>query len=667
MLKKLLVLSPLVYLFNGSVTAQTTFDTGANNYALPVEELAHSPWFTTIITKEIIANLGVTSITEALGLIPGMMALNPVGNYNIASYRGMADEYPRNYKVYLNDVPYNLASNGSVLWDALPIKIDDIEKIVFIANPSSSINQSHTVNGALRLYTTSPMTAMNAVSYVSDQRGEQEAYVRGATSLSDNLSVMANFSVKDGKGVQVEPASNTIKRANLSLEYTPNLLNTLSFNLGANRSLLDFNSSKRQPQIPSYENRTIENVVSNLSWVNTRYGHTSAVVGVNWLNHDAVNELSQVPNPIPAYAAVIPMLTPVFDISYKSSRYFGSVKHRNAITDTLGFSLGAEWMKDVETPNYFSQSAHRWVSEQKNANFSLDYASQSGNLASAGAGYLTHNLFPGAVKDFHLSMGKIVGAHSLNLLWSEGMRFPTNWEAMSEHYIYIAEMPQVTLQRDKSLVENVSPEKVSSVSLSYEFIDSGFLNKLKARLFRDQFTNASYTQYIPVPTGTGLYGKLGVPYSAVITNGNGDEFSVTGLELHVKKSLSSQFSMFTSYGRYRLWQPTTNVMNRDNTVPKEVFSNVLSHKLNGFVTNLNYNYNSAVKWYAGSKDDPEKRRKAWENLALTSRYCHQTAQLNELCVNVGAYNLLNNRSNFFTFDDQTGMARLYRLGISAQF
>ncbi len=126
------------------------------------EDLFETPLSTTIISKEEIANSGVTSIPEALRLSQGVIVreITP-GNYDI-HIRGY-DDITKNVYVTLplntttlvmidNRVVYSYFSGGT-FWETFPIDINDIERIEIVRGPASALYGPNAVTGVINIIT----------------------------------------------------------------------------------------------------------------------------------------------------------------------------------------------------------------------------------------------------------------------------------------------------------------------------------------------------------------------------------------------------------------------------------------------------------------------------------------------------------------------------------
>jgi len=129
------------------------------------EKVFQSPLSTTVITKEELTASGVTSIAEALRLVPGMIVREKTpGNYDL-HIRGNDNTPPKNVNLYSEDAmslvmidnrPVFNYSFGGTFWETLPIDLNDVERIEVIRGPSSALYGPNAVGGVINIITKHP-------------------------------------------------------------------------------------------------------------------------------------------------------------------------------------------------------------------------------------------------------------------------------------------------------------------------------------------------------------------------------------------------------------------------------------------------------------------------------------------------------------------------------
>lgn len=128
------------------------------------EKSLNSPLSTTVLSREEIINSGVTSIPEALRLVPGMIVREKTnGNFDV-HIRGNDNMPPKGMFVYsensislvmIDGRPVYNHSFGGTFWETLPVELNDIERIEIIRGPSSALYGPNAVSGAINIITRS--------------------------------------------------------------------------------------------------------------------------------------------------------------------------------------------------------------------------------------------------------------------------------------------------------------------------------------------------------------------------------------------------------------------------------------------------------------------------------------------------------------------------------
>lgn len=126
------------------------------------ESLFDAPLSASVLSRDEIRNAGVTSIMEALRLIPGVIVREQTnGNYDI-HVRGL-DNVPPNSLilsatntttlVMIDNRPVYNYLQGGTFWESLPIDLNDVDKIEVVRGPSSTLYGPNAVSGVINIIT----------------------------------------------------------------------------------------------------------------------------------------------------------------------------------------------------------------------------------------------------------------------------------------------------------------------------------------------------------------------------------------------------------------------------------------------------------------------------------------------------------------------------------
>jgi iron complex outermembrane recepter protein len=107
-----------------------------------------------VLTQEDIRRSGVTSVPDALRLVPGVNVARVSGSRNWAvGIRGLADQYSKYVLVLIDGRSVYSPLFGGVLWTINNVMLEDIDRIEVIRGPGGTIWGSDAVNGVINIIT----------------------------------------------------------------------------------------------------------------------------------------------------------------------------------------------------------------------------------------------------------------------------------------------------------------------------------------------------------------------------------------------------------------------------------------------------------------------------------------------------------------------------------
>jgi iron complex outermembrane recepter protein len=126
------------------------------------ENLFDAPLSASVLTREEIQKAGVTSIMEALRLVPGLIVREETnGNYDI-HVRGLDNVPPNSFPTFsantttlvmIDNRPVYNYMQGGTFWETLPIDLNDVEKIEVVRGPSATTYGPNAVSGVINIIT----------------------------------------------------------------------------------------------------------------------------------------------------------------------------------------------------------------------------------------------------------------------------------------------------------------------------------------------------------------------------------------------------------------------------------------------------------------------------------------------------------------------------------
>ncbi len=156
---------------------------------------------TYILSSEDIRRSGVTSIPEALRLVPGVQVSRIDGNKWTISIRGFSNQYSNKLLVLMDGRTIYTPLFSGVLWDIHDYVIEDIEKIEVVRGPGGTIWGANAVNGIINIITKSATQTQGG--YVSQVVGNKDTSITevrygGQTASRDHYRLYAKKALRGG-------------------------------------------------------------------------------------------------------------------------------------------------------------------------------------------------------------------------------------------------------------------------------------------------------------------------------------------------------------------------------------------------------------------------------------------------------------------------------------
>jgi iron complex outermembrane recepter protein len=141
----------------------------ASRYSQKVSE---SPSTVTVITAEEIRASSATSIPELLRMVPGMeMFAGTASDYNVSA-RGFNDLLSNMMLVMIDGRTIYQDFYGMILWESLPIVLEEIATIEIIRGPGSAMYGANAFNGVVNIITKRPEEIKKTLLTVEGGEGD---------------------------------------------------------------------------------------------------------------------------------------------------------------------------------------------------------------------------------------------------------------------------------------------------------------------------------------------------------------------------------------------------------------------------------------------------------------------------------------------------------------
>src|SRR6266568_9031638 len=137
------------------LTLEELLDVNVNAVSRREEPLGPTPAAVSVITAEDIRRSGVTSIPEALRLVPGVQVARINASSWAISARGFNTQVSNKMLVQIDGRTVYSPIFGGVFWELQDLVLDDIARIEIVRGPGATLWGTNAVNGIVNIVTKS--------------------------------------------------------------------------------------------------------------------------------------------------------------------------------------------------------------------------------------------------------------------------------------------------------------------------------------------------------------------------------------------------------------------------------------------------------------------------------------------------------------------------------
>lgn len=179
------------------------------------QSLADTPASVTVITAAVLSKFGIRSVPEALRLVPGMV-VTEISNHDYRiNYHGTNISSPRRMNVLIDDMSVYRTISAFVNWAALPVVMEDIQRIEVTRGPNSASYGPNSMLAIVNIITKHPKSVEGAeVSIGAGSNDKVETMARYAGNLNDSTSYRLTLARNQSKGVDNVRGLNTVTTYN---------------------------------------------------------------------------------------------------------------------------------------------------------------------------------------------------------------------------------------------------------------------------------------------------------------------------------------------------------------------------------------------------------------------------------------------------------------------
>ena len=599
----------------------------ANRLEQPVSNAAVT---ISVIDRETIEASGARYIPELLRLIPGMQvgfSGNEFGDEPkfVVTYHGHSDQYSKQMQVLIDGRSIYDPYFGGINWKAIPININDIERIEVSRGPNLATYGANSFMAAINIITRT--AAEDQGVYVQSNVGNNGVrdftgrFGGSAGKLDYRVTVSTYNDHGQASGNQYTyPNDTNSHKFDYRIDYQFDSRNSLSWQggYGHNRQQADRNHGGLIPV-----ERTVKNVdwYQFLKWESVIDNRNTLLVQYYYNRYDKTETARSDPItiPLPAPLNQYDTFTIDRDAGILSQRHNLELTHFYTPNEALKLVWGLSGQYDkVETPFYLKMGK---ADNHKLRGFAnIEWRFAGSNTLNLG-GLAEKNSFSPSELSPRISLThQFNKRHSLRIGVSKAIRSPFLYEARGDvHFAQtmtiggqpppvlpppLPALPDYLYEQAVLGNEMLDNERIISREIAYygSFLDASLL--LNARLFHDTITNYIDTLREPVDQVLGNnvdnvpddLTQLGDPNpkNTVHVFQNAVDSTTNGLEIELDYRIDPGLRLIGSGAIINISSHSDAI---SRSAPQHSYSLLLSKSFNaGYYASLGYYYTGAFKW-----------------------------------------------------------------------
>ena len=472
----------------------------ASRLAQPV---ADAPGAVTVIDRDMIRASGFREIADLLRLVPGFYVGRYSGNEPVVA-RGLVDHYFGRVQVLVDGRSVYTPLFGQVPWSALPLAMEDIERIEVIRGPNAASYGANSFLGVINIITRTAQEDRGTVlSATSGGQGVTDATLRHG-GVKDNLTYRVTLGYQRDGGFPDRHDDKRIGLLTTRADYRLNMADALQFQAG-----LTFGNQGQgfpdQSLDPSHDQRLTSHF-QQLRWQRT-YGPDDEL-SVQF--HHAVTTSHEATQTQQSTSGVVTVLPTYLELNTDAERYDLELQRTQHLADTVRLAWGLTTRVDrVAAPLYLGSQAN-FYTHQSSLFANMEWRATPAWVVNVGGMLERHSLTgtdfsPRFALAYHLSP-----QHSLRVSISKALRSPTLLEDDANFTLYLpVSVGGVTSTAAVPRFLSgggLKPERITSREVAYlgQFPRIGL--SLDVRIYKDELDDLiDTTTQLNAPTNTKYY------------------------------------------------------------------------------------------------------------------------------------------------------------------
>lgn len=577
----------------------------------PVEESSNS---TVVLDKEILEASGSRNIADVLRLVPGFFVGYKYGNQASIGYSMHPDELTKRIQVLLDGRTLYLNTTGGVMYQNLPVQLEDIEKIEVVRGPSAALHGPNSMLATVHIYTAHASERQGAEASVrTGGNGIEDYYAQYSSGFNDlYFTTSANYHSDEGLEGRFDSRKDFAGWSRL--DYLLNQSNELSLQIGYSDS--EYEAGGTDPLFDPNRNIYQYHKFVNFNWKN------SDLSGDDFKLKASISDFEN-DHRWRSGAPIDPFGYLYFDINYDFVSQKLELEKTISFSDRFKVVLAAGHHKDrtkapgslypntgesldSDTTQVYGVGEYR---TEKNWLFTVGLMAEKSSLSEDDI-----ELSPQLSTHYFISENQ-----TLKFGYFEGARTPVAYDVYGARAIFTD--AGINVYRSYPTFE-IESERVKTIDASYQIHSRA--GRFEARIYDTTTKNLIGKNIIPTPEG--IFSLTG-PYLFSFDNLEG-ETHTQGLELFADYRLTPALRAVAGYSITNTNSTVpVNPENPDQNVaaPKVTGSALLSYRMdNNVKLSMMYAYADKVYWENESSDSLNKldikASKCWTGNTV-SRFC----------------------------------------------
>ncbi|HRH79779.1 MAG TPA: TonB-dependent receptor [Thiobacillaceae bacterium] len=425
------------------------------------QPLMDAPVALTVIDRDMIQASGFRELADLMRLVPGYYVGQVNGWFHYVTH-GFGEDYARRMQVLVDGRSIFLPTIGGVRWDAVPLDIEDIERIEVARGPNAATYGANAFTGIVNIITRHAADVPdNTLSVKAGRKGLFEVYARHAGGEGDNRYLFT-LSHQESDGYDLQADTLRAPSATLRWDIRPAAGDSLSLRAGykgGTRRTGEVNSA--QDNMP--RDQSIDSHYQQLDW--QRELDVFSRLDLR-LAHSHTRHSEVIPPPVN------------FRVQLAADRWDTELQYKRELDANLRMVAGAALRQDnVWSPQYYGRQDHLTTLSQSLFGH-FEWRPVSDWLLNAGLMLEWHDIAGRRASPRFSLHWQPQAFHSLRLGASRAYRNPLQFEENANFLVFFVSRPP-----------SLKPEEVTATELGYlgQWPDMDL--SLDLRVFRDRYRN----------------------------------------------------------------------------------------------------------------------------------------------------------------------------------